>query len=145
MRRASFAQQKGNILRNYKIPGKYLFPVLFSVAAASQAQAGFWDRKGVCAVFEKVALEVRTRKIAQSRCVQSQASGTGYYEQTFIWADGMEFWIAAENLSGTDYLEFRGKDGPAFYSEQELYDFKSCYITPHDRALLFHCFRADED
>ncbi len=109
------------------------------------AQAGFWEQSGVCAVFEKGRTDVQTRKIAQNDCVLNQGSGTGYYEQSFTWDDGTKFWVSAENYPDTDYLEFRSKDGPAFYSEQELFDFKSCYITPHESGLIFHCFRANQN
>ena len=98
-----------------------------------------------CAIFEKKPGEKQTHKIAQANCVLAKGSGTGVYAQTFTWDDGLEFSVMAENFSDTPHLEFSNQDGPAFYSEQELYDFNSCYITPHDGALFFHCFRADED
>ena len=119
--------------------------VFANTAFVQSAHAGFWEQAGVCATFEKKPGEKQTHKIAQATCVLTQGSGTGVYAQTFNWDDGLEFSILAENFPDTPHLEFSSHDEPAFYSEQELYDFNSCYITPHDGALLFHCFRADDD
>lgn len=119
--------------------------VFASTSFVQIAHAGFWEQTGVCATFEKKPSEKQTYKVAQANCVLTQGSGTGVYAQTFNWDDGLEFSVMAENHPDTPHLEFNSQNTPAFYSEQELYDFKSCYITPHDGALLFHCFRADED
>jgi len=119
--------------------------VFANTAFVQSAHAGFWEQAGVCATFEKKLSEKQTHKIAQATCILTQGSGTGVYAQTFNWDDGLEFSILAENFPDTPHLEFSNQGTPAFYSEQELYDFNSCYIIPHDGALLFHCFRADED
>lgn len=108
-------------------------------------QAGFWERAGVCATFEKGPKDAQTRLLAQGECLLTQGSGTGVYAQSFVWTDGTEFQVHAENYNGTPHLEFQAQDGPAFHSTEDLYDFSSCYITPKETALQFHCFRANDE
>ncbi len=109
------------------------------------AFAGFWERKGTCASFEKTPEMSQTYKLAEMACTQVQASGTGVFQQEFMNGNEVLFSVTAENYPDTDHMEYRTKNGTAFYSVENLYDYKSCYITPKGDALRFHCFRADDE
>lgn len=111
----------------------------------TMAFAGFWERKGTCASFEKTSEMSQTYKLAETACMQVQASGTGVFQQEFINGNEVLFSVTAENYRDTEHMEYRTKNGPAFYSAEELYVYKSCYITPKGNALQFHCFRADDE
>jgi len=109
------------------------------------AFAGFWERKGTCASFGKAPEMSQTYKLTEMTCTQVQASGTGVFQQEFMNGNEVLFSVTAENYPDTEHMEYRIKNGPAFYSAEELYDYKSCYITPKGNALLFYCFRADDE
>jgi len=126
----------------YRFATCFLVIILFSDTAAF---AGYWERKGMCATYEKTPAMRKTQKLAETQCTQIQASGTGVFQQDFKQGDEILFTVMADNYPETDHMEYRTRDGPAFYSDEELYDYQSCYITPRDNALIFHCFRADDE
>ena len=123
----------------------FLSVLCIAIAVGVQAQAGFLELRGTCASFEKRQNDRQTAQLEQDSCLMTQGSGTGYYEQNFVWTSGKEFWIAAENYKDTDHLEFKTKGGPTFHSTEDLYGFNNCYITPKENGLYFHCFRANDD
>jgi len=113
--------------------------------SGTAAYAGFWEKQGTCATFEKTPEMSQTNKLAETACKQIHASGTGVFQNEFTNGNEVLFSVAAENYRDTEHLEYSTKNGPAFYSAQELYDYKSCYITPVGNALRFYCFRADDN
>lgn len=109
------------------------------------AFAGYRESDGTCASFVKTAEMPQTSPLGEVACKLIHASGTGVFQQDFISGGKVIFSVVAENYPDTEHLEYRTDDGPAFYSNEELYGYQGCYVTPKGNALLFHCFRADDE
>lgn len=125
---------------------KYVIYIFTAVMISNTvAFAGFWESKGMCAIFEKSPEMKQTDKVSEAMCTQIQASGTGVFQQDFMQGDKVLFSVHAENYPDTEHMEYRTETGPAFYSGEVLYDYKSCYVIPSGNGLLFYCFRADDE